>query len=114
MSWRALPLQEVHLVTLVLPKLYGVPATEFGFRRTTLLKGPMATVCDTQRVAAVNVHVDTVSVLGGADPTVNECMNIPVQHHTAERCLRFKSYISNYRKLATKTVYLQHEQQHER
>ena len=24
-----------------------------------------------------------------------------------------KEYISNYRKLATKTVYLQHEQQHE-
>ena len=29
-------------------------------------------------------------------------------------CACCKEYISNYRKLATKTVYLQHEQQHER
>ena len=29
-------------------------------------------------------------------------------------CFKCKEHISNYRKLATKTVYLQHEYQHER
>ena len=32
----------------------------------------------------------------------------------SDECGECKEYISNYRKLATKTVYLQHEQQHER
>ena len=48
-----------------------------------------------------------------------------IKHNDVERALlqrgvrpesvcSCKEYISNYRKLATKTVYLQHEQQHER
>ena len=46
-----------------------------------------------------------------------EELELTMSAEASEVNLRYilcKEYISNYRKLATKTVYLQHEQQHER
>ena len=55
---------------------------------------------------SVNRRLRRESLATGAAASVGELYTAMFR-----RC---KEYISNYRKLATKTVYLQHEQQHER